>query len=933
MTTTPLNVLLVEDSEYDAQLVLEALTQAGFDVSSKRIQTSEELRDALTESHWQLVLIDYSLPSLEAPDVLRAVAATGRDLPCIVVSGTIGEESAVGVLRSGAADFLLKDSLARLGPAIIRELKEADQRRRRRAAEDALRESESSFRALFAANPLPMWVYDAATLAFLEVNDAAEAKYGYTRAEFLRMRITQIRPEEDVPHLLRHVAGARDAFEHSGTWRHRLKSGRIIDVEISSHTLPFAGRTGVLVAVRDITDRVEAQHALDERNRVTALIADIGVALNRAPTLDMCLQRSAEAVVQRLDAAFARVWTLNPGEEILELRASAGLYTHLDGAHGLVPVGAFKIGRIARDRRPHLTNEVIGDPEVGDQEWARREGMVAFAGHPLLVGDRVVGVLALFARQRLAAATLNALGAIADQLAVGIARYQSEAVARVLQERMRFALEATQVGIWESDIVTGAVRWSEIAEALHGLSTGTFGGTFDAFKDCIHPDDRQSALDSLGRATRMRGDTNIVYRTMWPDGSIHWINAVGQTQYDEGGHPVRATGICVDISARRALEEHGRQAQKMDALGQLAGGVAHDFNNLLTAILGYGELLLKELREDDPNRADVGEIVKAGESAAKLTAQLLAFSRRQVMQPKVISANDVIQETQRLLARVIGERIQIVAELDPDIACVRVDPGQLEQVVMNLAVNARDAMPGGGRLTIATANRQLDEPPRNGGDATPGRYVQLQVSDTGTGMSADVRAHLFEPFFTTKPQGKGTGIGLATVYGIVKQSGGFIEIDSEVGRGTTFTICLPATEVPKSDDRAGRGRATVRHGFETILVVEDNDAARKLARTALGRFGYRVLEAASGESALGIVNRQRGGVDLVVTDLVMPGITGVELSRKLRDVHPEVRILFTSGYSGDSAVDLDAISDVTAFLPKPYTLESLAKAVRDALDT
>src|SRR2546427_2286292 len=391
--------------------------------------------------------------------------------------------------------------------------------------------------------------------------------------------------------------------------------------------------------------------------------------------------------------------------------------------------------------------------------------------------------------------------------------------------------------------------------------------------------------------------------------------------------------IVRDVTEQRRLQAQLMQAQKMEAVGRLAGGVAHDFNNLLTVIISYSDLLLEDLGRDDPKREDVAAVRKAAEGAAALTHQLLAFSRQQVLQPKVLDVNATVASTEKLLRRLIGEDIQLVAKLGSGLGSVKADPGQIEQVIMNLAVNARDAMPAGGQLTIETANVEMDEAYVRGHPlAQPGRYVMLAVSDTGTGMDEQTKAHIFEPFFTTRELGKGTGLGLATVYGIVKQSGGFIWLYSEPGHGTTFKIYLP--RVDGAADALGPpvGTAEVPRGTETVLIVEDEEAVRALAKTALMRKGYRVLEAANGGEALLRCESERAPIHLLVTDVVMPGLGGADLARRLAPLRPDMRVLFISGYTDRAAARHGTMQPGAAYLEKPFSLDALARKVREVLD-
>jgi PAS domain S-box-containing protein len=391
-------------------------------------------------------------------------------------------------------------------------------------------------------------------------------------------------------------------------------------------------------------------------------------------------------------------------------------------------------------------------------------------------------------------------------------------------------------------------------------------------------------------------------------------------------------GIGVDMTDRRSLEKQLQQAQKMEAVGHLAGGVAHDFNNLLGVILGYSELLLDNTAAQGPAQHQLREIKKAGERAANLTRQLLAFSRKQIVEPVVLDLNALVADMGKLLQRLIGEDIELITALAPNLGRVKADPGQLEQVVMNLAVNARDAMPRGGKLSIETANVELDEEyARKHVTVQPGAYVLLAVSDTGVGMDEATQARIFEPFFTTKESGKGTGLGLATVYGIVKQSGGNIWVYSEVGRGTSFKIYLPRVSMPISAPRSSEG-VSVPGGNETLLVVEDAEPMRKMTCEFLASQGYTVLGAKDGQEALALAEKHSGQIHMLITDLVMPGMNGRELAEGLHHNDGNLKVLYVSGYTGDAVVRLGILEGAAAFLQKPFTLHGLACKVREILD-
>jgi PAS domain S-box-containing protein len=447
----------------------------------------------------------------------------------------------------------------------------------------------------------------------------------------------------------------------------------------------------------------------------------------------------------------------------------------------------------------------------------------------------------------------------------------------------------------------------------------------------VHDQANREQIRSFIRAGYRLSDSETREHARDGKARVFLNNVVG---FIENGHIVRVWGTQRDVTDQRHLEEQFRQAQKMEAVGQLAGGIAHDFNNLLTAILGNTQLLLRDLPPGDSKRGDVEEIRKASERAASLTRQLLAYSRRQMLQPEVLDLNVVVAEMDKMLRRLIGENIALVTLLAPDLGRVRADPNQIEQVLVNLAVNARDAMAdgGGGKLTIETANVDLDEAFTQANlGSRAGPHTMLGVTDTGTGMDTTVRAHLFEPFFTTKEVGKGTGLGLATVYGIVKQSDGYISVYSEPGRGASFKIYLPRLDArPRTSSPAIKGGAG--RGTETILVVEDEPAVLALSQRALETHGYVVLAASDATTALRLVERHGGTIHLLLTDVVMPGMSGRDLADQLAARRPGTRVLYMSGYPGDAVVQHGELQPGAAFLQKPFSPDGLARKVRDVLD-
>jgi PAS domain S-box-containing protein len=511
-------------------------------------------------------------------------------------------------------------------------------------------------------------------------------------------------------------------------------------------------------------------------------------------------------------------------------------------------------------------------------------------------------------------------------------RRQAELALRASEERFRALVENSSDAVLLLDAEGRVTYLSHSSHRQLGWKTEEMLGR--SIFDFIHPDDRE--IVSMRMIETLQKPGVLVtqeVRFQHADGTYHVMEGVGVNRLADasvGAIVVNAR----DISDRRRLEEQLWHAQKMEAVGQLAGGVAHDFNNLLTAILGYCNLVLDEVPKEDPLRPDLEEIRSAGERAAALTRQLLAFSRRQMLQPQTVDVNALVAGMQKLLRRLMSEEVDVVTALAPDVPTVRVDPSSLEQVLVNLAVNARDAMPNGGRLTIETATVELDALYASTHiPIVPGRYVMLAVTDTGLGMDESTRARIFEPFFTTKAQGKGIGLGLATVYGIVKQNGGYIWVYSEPGQGTVFKVYLPPAEAVAITQRPDGSTVDRRRrrGWETVLLVEDEDAVRALAREVLRRHGYVVVEARHGVDALRLAERHPDEIHLLVTDLVMPHMKGTELAKRLAAERPNMKVLFMSGYT-DHVVLHEELTAGAEFVQKPFTPETLARKVRSVLD-
>jgi len=619
------------------------------------------------------------------------------------------------------------------------------------------------YQTLLNQIPIPLFVFNPNTLDYLFVNEAVVTEYGYSREEFERMKLPDIRPPEEVPLLLEALTKPIEKYEHRGFWHHRRKDGSIFLAEIHTNILDLEGSPACIVLARDVTEQKKAEEELRLRDRAIRTLSQ-GIVITDSSLPDN------------------PITYVNPGFEKL-----TGYSAH----------------------------EVLGK------------------NCRLLQGEET----------------------------------SSEAV-----DRLRDSI---------------AQRLTCTVELLNYRKDGT---------------------------------------PFWNEVSIAPV-------HDDQGMLTHFIGIQTDVTAKRKLEEQLRQSQKMEAIGQLAGGIAHDFNNLLTVIMGYSNVLLDSTHETDPSREMILEINQAAQRSATLTRQLLAFGRKQILSPQVLNLNKVVKDTQRMLHRVLGEDIQLVADLAEDLGSVRVDVGQLEQVLINLSLNARDAMPQGGTLSVKTRNVTLDDTHlETDQEVQPGQYVMLAVTDSGCGMPHKVRQRVFEPFFTTKEVGKGTGLGMAVVHGFVKQSGGHISVYSEPDVGTIVKIYLPNVSETAPQKSASQAQLPAPGGTETILLVEDEAPLRALVKRVLHEGGYTVLEAAHGKEALQLANQHSEMIQLLVTDVVMPHMGGRELAEELLRENPEMKVIFVSGYTDDSVVPHGISQAAVNFLEKPFSPLQLAQMIRTVLD-
>ena len=725
----------------------------------------------------------------------------------------------------------------------------------------------------------------------VEANERALETYGYTREELLQLHISDLRSPETRASVDadRKQAELQDGLRYETV--HQRKDGTTFPIEASSRVIEVQGQHYYQGILRDITEREQGEQALREsERRFRELLENVNsaaVMLDASGRVTFCNDYLARLSGWSRGETTGQDWfAMFVPEDIRDTVRQVFQYAVQSG---FCPVHyeSTILTRQGEKRLIAWNNTVLKDPQ----------GVVIGTAS---IGEDVTE------------------------------RRRAEQELRNSEERYRILFDANPFPMWVVDPSSYAfLAVNDSAVRHYGYSRGEFLGM--TVKDITLPEEVPAVVADLDQRPVDREPRVRLRRHKKKDGTIIDVELYI--------HPVVYSGIQArlvaanDVTERRRLEDQFRQAQKMEAVGRLAGGVAHDFNNLLTAIKGYTELTLFDLPALDPHREDLDQVRKATDRAASLTRQLLAFSRRQLLKPEALNLNTVVREMDKMLRRLIGEDIELATVLEPELGQVQADPGQIEQVLMNLAVNARDAMPQGGKLTIETANIELDEAfARTHPSVYPGRHVVLGVSDTGAGMSEEVQAHLFEPFFTTKEKDKGTGLGLSTVYGIVKQSGGSIWVESRIGAGTTFKIYLPRLEAVPPYEPV-RTRAEPPRGSETILLVEDDPAVRQLTRRMLEKIGYTVREAPTSRRALDLVCSSSEAIHLLLTDVVMPGLSGRELAERLMASRPDMKVLYMSGYTDDAIVRHGVLESGILLLQKPFTLETLATRIRRVLDS
>jgi len=784
------------------------------------------------------------------------------------------------------------------------------QRKRELETHEQLRESEQRFRAIFDHTIDGILLADVENKKFVLGNKKIHEMLGYSQEEIDELGVLDIHPREAIPHVVEQFEKqARKEIAVAADLPVKRKDGTIFYADIDSSPVVLRDRKILIGVFRDITERKRAEEALK------ASEAFLDSIIENSPHA-MWISDS-QGVLIRLNQACRDLLRVTDDEVV-------GKYNILQDSI-VIEQGHLPLVKKVFEEGTTVRFTISYDS-------ARLEA-IALKKHTSIVLDVTISpVLDLNGK---------VIHAIIQHVDI-TERKRAEEALRQSEKNLAEAQRQTHIGSFEYDFAKGRLRWSEEMFRITGIKAEDFHGTQADFLSRVHPEDlprvaklREQGLDPRG------GPLETEFRILRPDGTERFVRMLFETAFDAKGNPLRRIGTFQDVTDRKReekekqrLEAQLQQAMKMEAVGRLAGGVAHDFNNLLTGIMGNLQLAQMEMKPDDPLAEMLTEVNKAAESAAALTRQLLAFSRKQLIEPKVLDLNDIISSLHKMLARLIGEDIELKTVPGKSLGAVKVDPGQIEQILVNLAINARDAMPDGGTLLVETGDVELDEEYcRRHSNAQPGGFVMLAVSDTGVGMSEEVKSHLFEPFFTTKPKGHGTGLGLATIYGAVKQSGGFVEVYSEPGMGTSFKIYLPRAMEKAEKLEKGRRVLEMPGGTETVLLVEDEGIVRELAIKILKRLGYKVLHAPNGGEAFMMAEGYKNRIDLLLTDVVMPGMNGRQLAERLVEIHPEMKVLYTSGYTENVIVHHGVVEENLNFIGKPYAPRDLAAKLREVLES
>ncbi len=883
-----LRVLMLEDDEADAEFLQDRLRSDGFSIQVEWVKTRAAFQRALADFAPNLVLADYHLPRFTGIDAIRIAHSHMPLLPVIIVTGALDEESAADCIKAGAADYVLKDRLARLKPAVESALGRARDQAERLEAERALRESEERLRVLFEFAPDAYYLIDLEG-TFVDGNRAAEELTGHAREEligrsFLKLSLLSARQLPQAAALLARSARGKPTGPTEFTLTR--KDGDHVTVEIRTFPVTIHGQRLVLGVARDITERKRAQEELTKLHRAVESSGEV------------VFLTDGEGIFTYVNPEFTRLYGFNAAEVV-----------------GKATPRILKSGTCGQEKYQVFWQALLAKETVKGQRVNRtKDGRcvdVEVSVSPVLDDD----------------------GAIVAFLAIQsdiTERRRAEEALRRSEADYRGIVDNATYGIYRS---TPEGRFLSANPALVSMLG------YDSEEELLALDMNRNVYAKAGARRRLIEQQVGVSRLArgeaeWrrKDGRVITVRLSGRSVRNDAGEVGHFEMVVEDVTEQRTLESQLRQAQKMEAIGQLTGGIAHDFNNLLSVVIANGDVLKEKI---DPARDDlhaaVDDIAAASRNGARLVKRLLGFSRLAELEMETMDLGAAVRDFSSILSRLIPETITVKHDIGTDIPAVQGDRGAVEQILLNLVTNARDAMPEGGDLTLVLAPEVVDTPLPG---LESGEYAVLRVTDTGIGMDEATRNCIFEPFFTTKAEGDGTGLGMAMVYGLMKQHGGYVGIDSEPGVGTTIALYFPVAKggTVVSAPRPTTAGGEVRAGTETILYVEDQDALRRTGSRILEHHGYAVVTAENGEAGLREYERHADEIDLVISDVIMPEMGGYELLRQIRSRNTDVPFVLTSGYSRDTLrQELKMHRNVTT-VAKPWTLDELLAAVRQALD-
>jgi PAS domain S-box-containing protein len=957
--STDLQLLIVEDSEDDALLLLRELQKSGYEPSWERVDTSEAMTTALAARQWDVIVSDFSMPRFSGLDALRMVRESGLDIPFIIVSGKIGEETAVEAMRCGAHDYIIKGNLARLAPAIEREIGEAGVRSKRLQAEKALAKAKEEWERTFDAIIDPIMILDT-EYRIVNVNKALAGKLELKPSETqglscYRVIHQTLEPPEFCP-CIRVMA---DGQPHVAEF-HSPGLGGYFSSSVSPLFGPNGDLCGSICISRDINERKQAELKILRLNRIYSVLSKFNEAIVRIREPGRLLNELCRIVVEY--GSFRMAWMGIVDEETLEVKPvvhygyEAGYLDQIQISLDLeLPEGKGPTGTSLRDRRVIVNNDTANNLSMSPwRDEAIQRGYLSSATFPIISTDTLFGAFTIYAGEinHFDEDEICLLTSLCDDLSYAIESMKNEAKRKLADDALkkekgflRNLLQGSAIATFVLDPQHRVLLWNHACEKLTGVKSADVIGTSQHWR-AFYTFERPCLADIIveGRTENLQQHYAHASRsTLTPEGlqaEGHYPDMNGANRYvlfnsapirNSDGALLGAIETIQDISEQKTIEAQLYQAQKMEAIGQLAGGIAHDFNNILTVIIGFSTLIDMDMDVDDPQKANLSNVLAAADRAADLTRSLLTFSRKQDINPHPVDLNLIIRKTDKFLKRIIGADIELVTTFSQEFVTVNADSGQIEQALMNLATNARDAMPNGGLLSIKTGTVEVDdEYIKAHGCGEPGWYASVSISDSGEGMDETTCKRVFEPFFTTKEVGKGTGLGLSMVFGIVKQHNGLINVYSEPGIGTTFRILLPLIQSAVTEIHA-RVEEVIENGVGTILVADDDAAIRALAEQALTMFGYTVITAVDGNDALVKFKENKDKIDLVIMDIIMPEMNGKDAFNEMRKIDPAVKVVFISGYTSDIIRKRGLFEQGLELVEKPLNLKQLLSKVHDVL--